>query len=65
MCRDSDTRFVECSACGGDTVIEHLTRYYDEYGNQMVHSETCPYCSGFGVEEVEVEPITIEDLEDL
>jgi DnaJ-class molecular chaperone len=45
----TDPRFIECSGCNGDGE--------SKYG-------LCRYCAGSGVEEIEVEPITLEDLEE-
>lgn len=46
-------RFVCCSACDGSGIYED-----GDYG-----SEPCSYCDGYGSEQVEVEPITMEDLD--
>jgi hypothetical protein len=50
-CRDH-IRVVACAACDGGG------RDVDEYG-------PCPYCEGTGLEEIKVEPLTLEDMEDL
>lgn len=49
----SDTRFIQCRSCLGE----------GECGNEYWHGK-CEVCHGSGVEEIEAEPVTMEDLEE-
>jgi hypothetical protein len=55
----TETRFVLCEWCGSEG------RLYSGHGNDPhPHDDgPCPACKGTGLEEVAVEPITLEDLE--
>lgn len=55
----TDTRFIRCDACGSEGRI--LTS--DGGPDERDHGP-CPYCDGTGMEEVEAEPITLDDLAD-
>lgn len=53
----AETRIVCCPNCGGDGgwAGEHSPIHFG-------HWAECSYCEGVGHIEVEVEPITLEDL---
>lgn len=57
----AETRFVRCDDCGGEGVIRygHPNAPYDD------REERCGLCRGEGLCEVEVEPVTLEELEDV
>lgn len=56
-----DQRIKACPECNGDGCFdEAYFRNDHSVGNR--HSE-CSYCDGTGEVEIEVEPITLEDLE--
>lgn len=51
-------RIVPCDECAGDGVIERMpTSLHD-----MQTERTCLACDGTGEMEIDVEPITIDDL---
>lgn len=58
--------FATCCACNGSGVETFGITVY-EHGCGFSHPSTderpCTYCSGEGVVETRVEPITLEDLE--
>lgn len=60
-----DRIFVECSVCNGSGVEAFLVRVF-EHGCGFAHDDTderpCRQCDGNGLEEVDAEPITLEDL---
>lgn len=66
MNNEPRTRIVECLACEGEGRIEHSGYYgFDrETGTPLVHYSACECCNGTGGVEVELEPITLEDLEE-
>lgn len=56
------TTIVACSRCGGDRGFEVWTGYSRFDGSPTGYWEICSGCDGTGSEEIELEPITIEDL---
>jgi hypothetical protein len=52
-----ETRTVLCETCGSEGRI-----YRGLYDDERDCGE-CPACKGTGLEEVEVEPVTLDDLE--
>lgn len=60
--------FATCPACDGSGVETFGVTVY-EHGCGFSHPSTdereCPYCHGAGTVETEVEPITLEDLEQI
>jgi hypothetical protein len=58
---DIDIRFVPCEGCGTEGFIEH--GHPNAPDPEWV--EVCPDCKGERVIEVAVEPITLEDLEEI
>lgn len=60
--------FVCCAGCDGEGRDYREGWFYDRFFGQVQDVEDCgpcPYCDGFGSEEVEGEPITLEDLEEM
>lgn len=53
---------VECEVCGGLGVIGIGTEYDWHMGPSVIEGP-CPECGGIGREEIDGEPITLEDLE--
>jgi len=61
-----DFRDIVCPHCGGDGGWE--TEPYEvcrQTGSVSGHWQRCRYCDGRGSYMQEVEPITLEDLEDI
>lgn len=60
-----ETRWVDCEACHGEGRIE---RRHPRWGcadcPEPWIDVTCPECDGCGLMLVEVEPVTLEDLEE-
>lgn len=56
---DQQVRFVQCTNCGGEG------RVYSGHPNDPHPGDCgeCPICKGVGMEEIPVEPITLDDLE--
>ena len=54
---DTSTRFIDCRTCNGDGRIYWF--HGDETGTQ------CPTCHGTTVEEIEAQPVTLEELEEV
>ena len=52
------TRFINCEACGTEGRL--LT---NDGGPDDVDHGPCPACNGARVVEIEVEPVTLEDLD--
>lgn len=54
----SDTRFVLCERCGSEG------RLYSGHPNDPHPRDEgeCPNCRGSGLEEIDVEPVEMEDL---
>ena len=52
---------VPCEACGSEGRIYHVVGYDRATGSPQEFDEPCPYCNGTGGEEVEGQPITLED----
>lgn len=58
-----ETRMIECPNCGGDGGHETVTGYNPRNGETTGYWTTCQVCGGNREIEVEVEGITVEDLE--
>ncbi len=61
-----DRIFVECCGCDGSGHKTERQVYFDRdcgwfEGERILG--VCEYCHGFGSEEIEAEPVTLEDLE--
>lgn len=55
----TDSRFTECPICDGEgRILRQGTNVWD-----VIDRGECPTCLGSGVAEIEVEPLTLEDLE--
>lgn len=65
----ADPIFVQCAGCNGEGRQYRSAWVYDRgcgYSYPDVEDDgECPYCEGFGSEEIEGEPITLEDLENV
>lgn len=61
----AETRLVDCSYCGGDGSISYPVDIDRRDGSVIEHSYVCPACAGGCTEEIELQPITLEDLEEL
>lgn len=67
VCPMTDPIFVECSQCEGYGAIVVPSRQFHskwdtdppEYYNE---EEPCPTCGGTGKEEIQGEPITLDDI---
>jgi hypothetical protein len=59
-----DRRTIECPYCGGDGGHEVLTHYNPVNGDPLGYWQTCGACEGKKEIEIEVEPVTIDDLTD-
>lgn len=57
-----DTRMIECPYCGGEGGAGTLTGYDHRNGEPLGYWTTCPACEGKREIEIEVEPITMDDL---
>ena len=60
-----DTRIVPCSSCGGDGGHEVLTGYDPRDGSPLGWWERCQTCKGTGDEEIEGQPLELEDLDEI
>lgn len=61
----AETRFVVCQACNGDGGWSYFTGGYCRFTGAADEAwEVCNYCGGKCEEEIEVEPITLEDMEE-
>jgi DnaJ-class molecular chaperone len=54
---------VACPACHGDGGHEHVTGFDPFNGSERVRFTRCDVCDGSGSVEEEVQPRTLEDLE--
>ena len=62
----TDYREVECEVCEGEGAWEVHTGGYDPHdGSPNGYMKECTYCKGTGRFWEQVEPITIEDLEEM
>ncbi len=63
----SDPIFVQCAGCNGEGRVYEAVSVYDRGCGfsypDVADAGPCPYCHGFGSEEIEAEPITLEDLD--
>lgn len=60
---ERETRMIECPGCDGEGGYETLTHYDARNGEPCGYWTTCGVCNGAREIEVEVEPITLEDLD--
>lgn len=60
---DEDHRFVTCCNCGGDGGWDEA--YLGSDHAVHYHSSKCTTCGGRGEYEIELEPITAEDLDEV
>lgn len=58
-----DTRIMPCPKCGGDKGFDVPHDIDRNNGDMVCHWVECRYCGGEGDEEIELEPITMEDLD--
>lgn len=58
-----ETRFIECPECGSDGGHETWTGYDPRNGEPTGYWTTCSVCEGRREIEIEVEPVTIDDLD--
>lgn len=60
------TTMVECPVCGGAGQVETGEYRIDRFDGSISYREvTCRECDGTGGVEVDLEPITLEDLEEM
>lgn len=59
------TTMVPCAGCDGEGAIEHFWSYDPRDGSPVGSVEVCRYCDGTGGEEIEMQPITLDDLDEL
>lgn len=57
-----DTRIETCANCGGDKGFLEPVMLDPFTGQISYQAAVCRYCDGKGEVEIEVEPITMEDL---
>lgn len=58
-----ETRMIECPHCSGEGGHETVTGYNPRNGETTGYWTTCPACEGKREIEIEVEPITLDDLD--
>jgi len=59
-------RLVECPSCNGEGTIEHLDGGINPHdGYPTGWRERCQHCDGTGLVEIEDEPITADDLDEM
>lgn len=57
------THMVACPACNGERTVATGESYRDEATGAWSYPATeCRYCEGIGGVEVDLEPITLDDL---
>lgn len=59
---ERETRMIECPGCNGEGGHHTLTGYDPRNGEPTGYWTTCDICEGRREVEIEVEPITIDDL---
>ena len=62
---DCDSRALTCEACGGDGGWDVESTFNPFTGNIGYRSLECRACDGFGEIEIGLEPIEMEDLDDI
>lgn len=62
ICRDPETRMIECPFCNGEGGQETITGYNPRNGEQTGYWTACHACEGKKEIEIEVEPIEMGDL---
>lgn len=61
-----DVRIIICPACGGEGIWDVPTGHYSHLNGALItETRFCRECGGSGQVEVEVEPITVEDLAEI
>jgi hypothetical protein len=58
----SEVRIITCEACGGDRGWDVPYDIDRVHGGCLTRWVECRYCDEHGEEEIEVEPITEDDL---
>jgi hypothetical protein len=58
---DAGDRFIDCEYCGGDGEAEFVIGRSPT--GPLVRVEKCRHCDGTGLQVVETEAVTLEDLE--
>jgi hypothetical protein len=61
----SEWRIVPCENCGTEGRLTWQTGGMDDYGNPLEDSAPCPCCDETGGEIIAVQPIEIEDLDEI
>lgn len=61
---EPETRMIECPICNGEGGHETITGYNLRNGELTGYWTTCHVCEGKREVEVEVKPVTIEDLDE-
>lgn len=61
--REQEMRWIECPACDGGGGRETVTGYDPRNGNLTGYWTACDVCKGRREIEIEVEPLTLTDLE--
>lgn len=63
---DPDIRFVDCRLClgAGKLVVASATSRWQDPATAE-HEETCDHCDGNGVVEIEVQPVEMNDLDNI
>lgn len=59
------TRMVDCPACNGEGFHLELGSIDREVGGFIEHRYRCTECDGAGGVEIELETITLDDLDEL
>ncbi len=64
MC-NCNLRTIACTNCDGEGRITRFTGEFCRETGAAIERDygKCPVCNGTGMEEIEVEPITLEDLD--
>lgn len=62
MADPKETRMIACPECGGDRGWEVLTHYDPRDGDPKGYWQHCEVCEATGEIEIEVEPVTMEDI---
>lgn len=62
----TEPRLIACRACDGQGRWEVYTGGWDQQdGSPLGYEETCEVCGGSGGEEIEPDPITMDDLDEI
>ena len=57
------TRMMVCEVCGGDRGFDVPWDINRHNGDAITRWVECPHCCGTGEEEIDLQPIEIEDLD--